>query len=144
MEKMERKEEENGNGFGIENGIGNKNGIGTGDKKKTRRLKNEKQSLSINKEQTRFFVDASDDRAGLDLIFNLLERCNQKPKGREITFKDICLLALPKLTDKDIERLQEASLTEMEKVQRALEDFNLKNETNLELGEFLVKKLNIN
>ncbi len=138
MEKIERKEEENGNG------IGNKNGIGTGDKNKTRRLKKEKLGSNINKDQTRFFVDASDDKSGLELIFNLLERCNHKPKGREITFKDICLLALPKLTDKDIERLQETSLSEMEKVERALEEFNLKNETKLELGEFLVKKLNIN
>ncbi|HAZ12509.1 MAG TPA: hypothetical protein DCY86_06945 [Bdellovibrionales bacterium] len=89
-------------------------------------------------------MDASGDKQSLDLIFDLLARCNQKPKGREIIFKDICLLALPKITDKDIERLQESSLSEMEKVQRALEEFNLNNGTNLELGEFLVKKLNIN
>ncbi len=113
-------------------------------KKKGRKIKNQKEEYIINKEQTKFFVDLSEDQISLSLIFNLLEKCNQKPLGREILFKDICLLALPKLTDKDIERLQEASLTEMEKVQRALEEFNKKNGTNLELGEFLVKKLNIN
>ena len=113
-------------------------------KKKGRKIKNQKEEYIINKEQTKFFVDLSEDQISLSLIFNLLEKCNQKPLGREILFKDICLLALHKLTDKDIERLQEASLTEMEKVQRALEEFNKKNGTNLELGEFLVKKLNIN
>ncbi|HAZ13907.1 MAG: hypothetical protein A2X86_13020 [Bdellovibrionales bacterium GWA2_49_15] len=135
MEKI-KKEEENGNGIGIKSGSGNGN--------KARRSKTEKQVYIINKEQTKFFVDASGDKQSLDLIFDLLARCNQKTKGREITFKDICLLALPKITDKDIERLQEVSLSEMEKVQRALEEFNQKNGTNLELGEFLVKKLNIN
>ena len=135
MEKI-KKEEENGNGIGIKSGSGNGN--------KARRSKTEKQVYIINKEQTKFFVDASGDKQSLDLIFDLLARCNQKPKGREIIFKDICLLALPKITDKDIERLQESSLSEMEKVQRALEEFNLNNGTNLELGEFLVKKLNIN
>ena len=138
MEKMERKEEGNGNE------IGNKNGNGNGDKNKARRPRTEKQVHILNKEQTKFFVDASGDKDSLVLIFDLLARCNQKAKGREITFTDLCLLALPKLTDKDIERLQEASLTEMEKVQRVLEEFNQKNGTNLELGEFLVKKLNIN
>jgi len=32
----------------------------------------------------------------------------------------------------------------MEKVERALEEHNKKNETSLTLGEFLVKKLSIN
>ena len=136
---MEKKEE-NGNGSGVGNGIGS----GSGNGSKARRSKTVQSGYIGNKEQTKFFVDVSGDKQNLDLIFDLLSRCNQKPKGREITFKDICLLALPKITDKDIERLQESSLSEMEKVQRALEDFNQKNGTNLELGEFLVKKLKIN
>ncbi len=74
----------------------------------------------------------------------MLSQANQKDYGREITFKDLVFAALPKLTQKDIEKIQESTLTEMEKVQRALNDYNKKNETNLSLGEFLVRKLGIN
>ncbi len=49
----------------------------------------------------------------------------------------------PKLTAKDLEKIQEGSLSEMERVQRFLDEHNQKNETKLTLGEFLVKKLNI-
>ncbi len=112
-------------------------------KKRGRRPNGEKVGFVLNRNQTKFFVDVSNDKPGLDLIFGLLEKANQKVHGRELTFKDLCLAALVKLTDKDIERLQEASLTEMQKVQRALDEFNAKNSVNLSLGEFLIKKLNI-
>ncbi len=119
-------------------------GIGIGDKKKERRAKNQKKEVVIKKEQSKFFVDVSEEKEIRDLIFSILEKANKKEHGREITFKDLCLLALPKITDKDIERLQESSLSEMEKVNRALNEFNQKNSTALTLGEFLVKRLGIN
>jgi SMC interacting uncharacterized protein involved in chromosome segregation len=77
------------------------------------------------------------------MVFKLLETSNKKEYGREVGFKDIALYGLSKLNSKDIERIQEASLSEMEKVERALNDYNAKNGTNLSLGEFLVKKLSI-
>lgn len=64
--------------------------------------------------------------------------------GKEVTFKDLVLFSLPKITNKDIEKIKESSLSEMEKVERLRIEFNAKNSTNLTLGEFLMKKLNIN
>ena len=113
-------------------------------KKRGRRLKNEKKEYVVNRDQTKFFVDLSSDKKQLDMVFDLLLRVNGKDYGREILFKDLALFGLSKLVDKDIEKIQETSLGEMEKVQRALDDFNLKNKESLSLGEFLVKKLNIN
>ena len=113
-------------------------------KKKGKKAKNQKEDVVMRREQAKFFVDVSNEKESLDLIFCLLERANKKEHGRPITFKDVVLCGLAKLTDKDLERIQEASLTEMEKVNRALIEFNQKNSTTLSLGEFLVKRLGIN
>jgi len=113
-------------------------------KKRGRKPKNQKKEVSLNQEQTKFFVDLSNEKESLDLIFGLLRKCNEKDYGRIILFKDVCLYAVAKLTDKDIEKIQETSLGEMEKVQRLLDDHNKKTGQNLALGEFLIKKLGIN
>lgn len=113
-------------------------------KKRGRKPRNQKKEVSLNQEQTKFFVDLSNEKESLDLIFGLLRKCNEKDYGRIILFKDVCLYAVAKLTDKDIEKIQETSLGEMEKVQRLLDDHNKKTGQNLALGEFLIKKLGIN
>lgn len=113
-------------------------------KKRGRKPKNHKKEFEINKEQTRFFVDLSHEKESLDMIFSFLIKCNEKNYGKPVLFKDLCLYAVSKLTDKDIERIQERSLSKMEKVHRSLEDYNKKNNLNLSLEEFLVKKLGIN
>ena len=113
-------------------------------KKRGRKPKNQKKAVSVNQEQTKFFIDLSNEKESLDLIFGLLRKCNEKDYGRVILFKDVCLHAVAKLTDKDIEKIQEMSLGEMEKVQRLLDEHNKKTSQNLTLGEFLIKKLGIN
>ncbi|MBL7665283.1 MAG: hypothetical protein JNM93_09125 [Bacteriovoracaceae bacterium] len=113
-------------------------------KKRGRKPKNQKKEYVINQERSKFYVDVSDDKENLDLIFSLLKKANAKNYGREINFKDLCLLLLTKVTDKDIEKLQENSLSEMEKVERSRDEYNRKNNTNLTLGEYLIKRLNIN
>ncbi|WPU66492.1 hypothetical protein [Peredibacter starrii] len=112
-------------------------------KKRGRKPKNQKKDVSLNQEQSKFFVDLSNEKDSLDLIFGLLKKCNEKDYGKVILFKDLCLYAVSKLTDKDIDKIQESSLGEMEKVQRLLDDHNKKAGTTLSLGEFLVKKLGI-
>ena len=99
---------------------------------------------NANKEQNKFFIDVSKDQESKEMILNLLSQINSKSYGREIILKDLVLAALPKLTTKDLERIQESSLTEMEKVERALDEFNKKSDVKLTLGEYLVKKLGIN
>lgn len=113
-------------------------------KKRGRKPKNQMKEVSINQEQTKFFIDLSNEKESLDLIFDLLKKSNEKDYGRVILFKDLCLYAVAKLTDKDIDKIQELSLGEMEKVQRLLDDHNRKTGLNLSLGEFLMKKLGIN
>jgi hypothetical protein len=113
-------------------------------KKRGRKAKNQKKEFVINKDQTKFFVDLSHDKVELSLIIELLGKANQKDYGREITFKDLALFSVTKLTDKDLEKIQETTLSDMEKVERALIEFNKKNNSNLTLGEFLVKRLSIN
>ncbi len=113
-------------------------------KRMGRKPKNQKKEFVVNQEQTKFFVDLSSDKSSLDLILGLLGKCNQKVYGKEISFKDLSLFAIGKLNEKDVEKIQEGSLSEMEKVQRALDEHNKKTGSTLALGEFLVNKLRIN
>ena len=112
-------------------------------KKRGRRPKGIKEDFILNKDQTKFFVDLSKDKKILKDIMDLLEQANNKSYGKEITFKDLSVYAVKKLNSKDIEKIQESSLSEMEKVERALDDYNSKNGESLNLGEYLVKQLKI-
>jgi hypothetical protein len=109
-----------------------------------RRPKDQRKIYEINEDQTKFIMELSDQKNELQMIFNLLLRANKKDYGREIIFKDLVLLSLPKLNDKDFEKLQECSLTGMEKVARALDLYNKENNTSLKLDEYLLLKLGIN
>ena len=113
-------------------------------KKRGRRPKDAKFEYVLNKEQTKFFVDLSKDEKELKTVQEYLLKANNKKHGGEVLFKDIALFAMGKLTTKDIDKLQENSLSEMEKVQRSLDEYNTKNGVNLNLGEYLLKKLNLN
>ncbi|MBT4789934.1 MAG: hypothetical protein HON90_00055 [Halobacteriovoraceae bacterium] len=113
-------------------------------KKRGRKVKGEVCVYELNKDKSKFFVDLSKDEKDLKSVQEILVRVNNKKYGTEITFKDIAVYSIAKLIQKDVEKIQESSLTEMEKVERALEEHNLKNKQSLSLGEFLLKKLNIN
>lgn len=111
---------------------------------RVRMIKNKKRVGVINKEQCRFFIDlGSCEKERLKLL-SILEEVNKKDYGEEIGFKELVLYSLNRMGEKDIERIKESSLSEMEKVTRSLNEFNEKNNSNLSLGEYLVKKLNIN
>ena len=109
-----------------------------------RRPKNQKKEYNINKDKRKFYVDVTNDSQSADLIFGLLQNANHKEQGREVTFADLALFGLARLSEKDVEKIQELSLSEMEKVERALLEHNTKHGSKLTLGEFLIKKLNIN
>ncbi len=95
------------------------------------------------KEQGKYIADLRKDKEGREAIKKVIEEANNKSYGREILFKDIVLMAFTKINPKDLERLQETSLTEMERVERLLSEHNKKNNSSMSLGEFLVKKLNL-
>jgi hypothetical protein len=114
------------------------------EKIKSRRGKNKKGIVVINKEQSRFFVDLGPRNKERMKLISILEEANKKDYGDEINFKELVLYSINKITEKDIERLKESSLSEMEKVSRTLNEYNKKSNSNLTLGEYLVKRLNIN
>lgn len=138
-------------GMGTGTNTGTNAGPGTEDKKekqtqeeqkkKRGSRKTQEQEANEVKDQDKFFIDVSKNEEQKQMIQNLLNQANNKDHGREIILKDLVLVSLPKITTKEIERLQENSLTEMEKVSKALDEYNKKAEVKLTLGEFLVKKL---
>jgi hypothetical protein len=93
--------------------------------------------------QSKFIVVLKNDSEALESILKVLREANKKTYGREINFRDLALYAIPRLVQKDLEKIQEQSLTDMERVQKLLDEHNEKNKTTMNLGEFLVKKLNI-
>jgi hypothetical protein len=119
------------------------NSEGREEKKRGRKKKEKEIEIKKEEQKNKFFVDLGKDQDVLDLIIKLLGEANNKPYGREIIFKDLVIHAIPKLNSKDIEKIQDQSLTEMERVKQLLDEHNEKNKTALSLGEFLVKKLNI-
>ncbi len=144
-----------GTGSGAGTETGTKTGTGTENKedrnqneiqeetkrKRGRRKNDEVKELNETKDQDKFFIDVSKNKEQKELIQGILNQANNKNYGREIILKDLVLIALPKITSKEIERLQENSLSEMERVSRALDEYNKKADVKLTLGEFLVKKL---
>lgn len=112
-------------------------------KKRGRKPIGYKEEYVLNKDQSKFFVDLSKENELLKKVQELLIEANNKNYGGEITFKDMALFAIDKLTKKDIEKLKDNSLSKMEKVERSLEEYNQKNGTKLNLGEYLIKKLNL-
>lgn len=130
--------------LGIERGEGEREGKKREGKKK-KKMEDDKNVVANdeNGEKSKFFIDVSKEVETRDLIAKLLGEANSKSFGREIVLKDLIIASIPKLTSKDIERIQENTLTDMEKIERLLVEHNEKNKTALSLGEFLVKKLNI-
>ncbi|OFZ24512.1 MAG: hypothetical protein A2381_05480 [Bdellovibrionales bacterium RIFOXYB1_FULL_37_110] len=113
------------------------------EKRKGRKSKNNKVVFKINKEQTRFRVDLGRDLEVLRKVFDLLEKANNKEYGRKITFKDLAFWGITKISSKDMEKIQKASMTKMEKVERFFNELKAKTSGDITHGEFLVKKLNI-
>ena len=114
-----------------------------GREQKKRGRKKQEKAEDKKVEKNKFFVDLGSDKDVLCLMKKLLGEANNKSYGREIIFRDLVIHAIPKLNSKDLERIQDQSLTEMERVKRLLDEHNEKNKTTLTLGEFLVKKLSI-
>jgi hypothetical protein len=147
------KKEKKGNGYGEaaekmeveeagDRGEEKEKNKSMGKNKKSKDEKNEEKQENKNG-QDKFFVDVSKDAEAKELISKLLAEANNKSFGREIIFKDIALAGLAKLTTKDLEKIQDNALSDMQRVERLLHEHNEKNKTSLTLGEFLVKKLNI-
>lgn len=129
-------------------GIGREEEEGMEKKKRGRAKKSVEDEKNVaetfeNVEKSKFFIDVSKELETRDLIGKLLQEANNKNFGREIVLRDLIVASIPKLTSKDIERIQESALTDMEKIERLLIEHNEKNKTSLSLGEFLVKKLNV-
>jgi hypothetical protein len=120
--------------------VKNKKEESTLKKKRGRKRINPRPTIN---EQKKFFIDYTNESKKHELVIRLVNEANNKEYGREITFKDLVDCALEKLTSRDIEKVKENSLGEMDKVNMQLEKHNLKHGTSLTLGEFLVKQLKI-
>lgn len=105
-----------------------------------RKPKNYKKEFVLDRSQVKFFADLSDEEIGLEMIFNLLEKSNKKSFGREVNFKDLAIAGMSKLTDKDILKVQEITLSKKEKLERQVKDYNSKNNKNLSFEDYFIMR----
>ena len=129
-------EEELGSGAGI------KKDKAVRKTKSAKEIKNEDKEENKN-DQDKFFIDVTKDQEAKEMMAKLLTEANNKSFGRQIILKDLVLVALPKLTSKDIELIQNSVLSNLEKVKKQCFEYNQKNKTDLDLGEFLVSIKNV-
>ena len=129
-------EEELGSGAGI------KKDKAVRKTKSAKEIKNEDKEENKN-DQDKFFIDVTKDQEAKEMMAKLLTEANNKSFGRQIILKDLVLIALPKLTSKDIELIQNNVLSNLEKVKKQCFEYNQKNKTELDLGEFLVSVKNV-
>ena len=129
-------EEELGSGAGI------KKDKAVRKTKSAKEIKNEDKEENKN-DQDKFFIDVTKDQEAKEMMAKLLTEANNKSFGRQIILKDLVLVALPKLTSKDIELIQNSVLSNLEKVKKQCFEYNQKNKTELDLGEFLVSVKNV-
>ena len=130
----------------IEDELGS--GAGSKKEKAVRKTKSAKEIKNEDKEenkndQDKFFIDVTKDQEAKEMMAKLLTEANNKSFGRQIILKDLVLVALPKLTSKDIELIQNSVLSNLEKVKKQCFEYNQKNKTELDLGEFLVSVKNV-
>ena len=91
----------------------------------------------------RFVIDKSRTPQIHAMVTKFLEDANRKELGRAITFADLTGYALAKLTATDLDELRAESLSDMDKIQLELAKYNDDNDSNLSLGQFLVKRLEL-
>ena len=114
-------------------------------KKRGRRPNSEtKEKVKSDRSKNKFVMDLSKDLLNQSKVHDLLDQLNDKDFGEEITFKELGIYAVGKVNQKDIEKLQESSLTHGQKLRRFWKESNEENKTKVSFEEFLVKKLNIN
>ena len=118
-----------------ESGMGT--GTGTG-KRRGPKPKDQPREYVPKEDQRKFAADLGDEDEGRQLVLDLLMKANSKQFGREIIFKDLVVFAFGKLTDKDIIKSQENSLTSKEKAERVVAEYNLKHGTKLTLEEYVL------
>ena len=91
--------------------------------------------------QDRFFIDVSDDVKSLELIHRLLEDVNTKKYGRKLILKDLVVVALTKLKQKDLEALKDLSLTGPDLLRMECDEFNKAQSTKISLNEYMYLRL---
>ena len=94
-----------------------------------------------NRVQDRFFIDVSEDFKGLRLIHSLLKEVNTKKYGRKVILKDLVVVALAKLKQKDLDALKDSSLSGMDVFRPKCDLYNQQNNTNLGLEEYIHKMM---
>jgi hypothetical protein len=120
-------------------------GNSDGKKKRGRRPKGVvKKRYVSDRSKNKFVMDLSKDLINQSKVHELLDQLNDKDFGDDISFKELGIFAINKVTSKDVEKIQETSLTHEQKLKRFWRESNEKSNTKLSYEEFLVKKLNIN
>ena len=88
-------------------------------------------------EQEKFYVDLSKSRKMLEKVQKILVEANDKEFGEEVTFRELAIAGIKKLTDKDIEKIRDNSISFKEKLEIEFNKYKESNEEDIDFWEFL-------
>ncbi|MBD66274.1 MAG: hypothetical protein CME62_13770 [Halobacteriovoraceae bacterium] len=106
-------------------------------KKRGRKKKGDKAKFELNMEQEKFYVDLSKSRKMLEKVQKILVEANDKEFGEEVTFRELAIAGIKKLTDKDIEKIRDNSISFKEKLEIEFNKYKESNEEDIDFWEFL-------
>jgi hypothetical protein len=84
----------------------NVNELGMGKKERKKKDKKREETNEVDSHY-KFFVDLRHEKEVLEQILKMLKSLNDKSYGRKITFRDLAVFAVPKLTAKDLEKIHQ-------------------------------------
>ena len=99
------------------------------------------ESLDIKKRYI-YTRDGANDLTA-NLIDELLIKCNQKDYGATVDFSMLLSYVLKLIKDSDIETIQNLSLTDEDRVNNMVKNYNIKNGTNFTMYEFVLNGLQL-
>jgi PP-loop superfamily ATP-utilizing enzyme len=83
-------------------------------------------------------IDLSNFENGAEIANEVFKKVNTKDYGKKISMGYIVGYALSKLTDSDIKKLQESTLSSEDKLRKAFEEYKVKHECHeLEFFDFI-------
>ena len=121
-----------------------KNEEKVGAKKRGRRKKGERAGYELNMEQTRFFVEFSDDKKRLETLQKSLIKLNDKDFGREINFGDVVKYLIDSLVEKDLPKIQDLSLSHEDKLKLEHKEYEKRTGKKVDFWEFIMRNQKTN
>ncbi len=109
-------------------------------KKKGRKGRGERRVCAMDESKGKFIVSFRGQPEVAKIINEALARANDKSFGRKVDFTDLVKIIFRKITDRDIQKLQEMSLNRTQKIELMVKKYNETHDLNLSVQDYVLHK----